>query len=83
MGAGIGEGLLPSALVKQPSLPHPLGKPRHTPNWIISSSLHPVQGFLLISTDLKHEMSSKQQPSSHSWGSLNLISGRWREKPAS
>ncbi|XP_047642401.1 BPI fold-containing family C protein isoform X2 [Phacochoerus africanus] len=41
-----------------------------------------IEGFLLISTDLKYETSLKQQPSLHGWESLNLISGLWRGKPA-
>nr|XP_020038967.1 BPI fold-containing family C protein [Castor canadensis] len=73
-------GVLPLANTKLQQ-----GFPLPNPHKIsfVNSDIEVLEGFLLISTDLKHEMSSKQQPSSHSWGSLNLISGRWREKPAS
>lgn len=66
---------------KEAISPSLLGKP-HRPmaagvqSVTLSSPLPPFQGFLLISTDLKYEMSLKQQPSFHDWEGLNLISGQ-------
>ncbi|XP_021482448.1 BPI fold-containing family C protein [Meriones unguiculatus] len=47
----------------------------------INSDIEVLEGFLLISTDLTHETSSKQQPNHHSWGGLNLVNGPWRGQP--
>ncbi|XP_069870481.1 BPI fold-containing family C protein [Dipodomys merriami] len=47
----------------------------------INSDIEVLEDFLLISTDLRHETFSKQQPSFHNWGGLNLINGPWRETP--
>uniref|UniRef100_A0A4X1SW60 Bactericidal permeability-increasing protein n=1 Tax=Sus scrofa TaxID=9823 RepID=A0A4X1SW60_PIG len=72
-------GILPLANAKlQQGLPLP------NPHKIslVSSDIEVLEGFLLISTDLKYETSLKQQPSFHGWESLNLISGQWRGKPA-
>ncbi|XP_057598292.1 BPI fold-containing family C protein isoform X1 [Hippopotamus amphibius kiboko] len=49
---------------------------------LVNSDIEVLEGFLLISTDLKYKTSLKQQPSSHGWEGLNLISGQWRGKPA-
>ncbi|XP_054181434.1 BPI fold-containing family C protein isoform X3 [Homo sapiens] len=48
----------------------------------VNSDIEVLEGFLLISTDLKYETSSKQQPSFHVWEGLNLISRQWRGKSA-
>ncbi|KAL1775254.1 BPI fold-containing family C protein [Sigmodon hispidus] len=47
----------------------------------VNSDIEVLEGFLLISTDLAHETSSKQQPNLHSWGGLNLVNGPWRKQP--
>ncbi|XP_033283429.1 BPI fold-containing family C protein isoform X4 [Orcinus orca] len=49
---------------------------------LVNSDIEVLEGFLLISTDLKYKTSLKQQSSFHGWEALNLISGRWRGKPA-
>uniref|UniRef100_A0A8C5VHI7 Bactericidal permeability-increasing protein n=1 Tax=Microcebus murinus TaxID=30608 RepID=A0A8C5VHI7_MICMU len=49
---------------------------------LVNSDIEVLEGFLLISTDLKYETSSKRQPSFHGWEGLNLISRQWRGKPA-
>ncbi|XP_024587942.1 BPI fold-containing family C protein [Neophocaena asiaeorientalis asiaeorientalis] len=49
---------------------------------LVNSDIEVLEGFLLISTDLKYKTSLKQQPSFHGWEALNLISGQWRGKPA-
>ncbi|XP_006897593.1 PREDICTED: BPI fold-containing family C protein [Elephantulus edwardii] len=48
-----------------------------------NSDIEVLEGFLLISTDLKYEQKSKQKPSGHSWGNnLNLLNEFWNRKPA-
>ncbi|GAB1295428.1 BPI fold-containing family C protein [Apodemus speciosus] len=47
----------------------------------VNSDIEVLEGFLLISTDLAHETSSKPQSNLHSWGGLNLVHGPWREQP--
>ncbi|XP_027248287.1 BPI fold-containing family C protein [Cricetulus griseus] len=47
----------------------------------VNSDIEVLEGFLLISTDLAHETSSRQQPNLHSWGGLNLVNRPWREQP--
>ncbi|XP_010992482.3 BPI fold-containing family C protein [Camelus dromedarius] len=72
-------GVLPLANAKlQQGLPLP------NPHKIslVNSDIEVLEDFLLISTDLKYETSLKQQPSFHGWEGLNLMSGRWRGKPA-
>ncbi|XP_019807742.1 BPI fold-containing family C protein isoform X4 [Tursiops truncatus] len=49
---------------------------------LVNSDIEVLEGFLLISTDLKYKTSLKQQSSFHGWEALNLIRGRWRGKPA-
>ncbi|XP_026355514.1 BPI fold-containing family C protein [Ursus arctos] len=72
-------GILPLANAKlQQGIPLP--NPRKIS--FVNSDIEVFEGFLLISTDLKYEMSLKQQPSFHGWEGLNLISGQWRGKPA-
>ncbi|XP_054961938.1 BPI fold-containing family C protein isoform X2 [Pan paniscus] len=72
-------GVLPLANAKLQQ-----GFPLPNPHKIsfINSDIEVLEGFLLISTDLKYETSSKQQPSFHGWEGLNLISGQWRGKSA-
>ncbi|XP_033089831.1 BPI fold-containing family C protein [Trachypithecus francoisi] len=72
-------GVLPLANAKLQQ-----GFPLPNPHKIsfVNSDIEVLQGFLLISTDLKYETSSKQQPSFHGWEGLNLISGQWRGKSA-
>uniref|UniRef100_A0A8C5K157 Bactericidal permeability-increasing protein n=1 Tax=Jaculus jaculus TaxID=51337 RepID=A0A8C5K157_JACJA len=71
-------GILPLANTKLQQ-----GFPLPNPHKIsfVNSDIEVLEGFLLISTDLKHETSSKQQPILHSWGDLNPITGTWRKKP--
>uniref|UniRef100_A0A8C6RE57 Bactericidal permeability-increasing protein n=1 Tax=Nannospalax galili TaxID=1026970 RepID=A0A8C6RE57_NANGA len=47
----------------------------------VNSDIEVFEGFLLVSTDLKHEATSKQQSNLHNWGSLELVNGPWREQP--
>ncbi|XP_063479716.1 BPI fold-containing family C protein isoform X4 [Symphalangus syndactylus] len=72
-------GVLPLANAKLQQ-----GFPLPNPHKIsfVNSDIEVLEGFLLISTDLKYETSSKQQPSFHGWEGLNLISGQWRGKSA-
>ncbi|XP_063560903.1 BPI fold-containing family C protein isoform X2 [Gorilla gorilla gorilla] len=72
-------GILPLANAKLQQ-----GFPLPNPHKIsfVNSDIEVLEGFLLISTDLKYETSSKQQPSFHGWEGLNLISGQWRGKSA-
>nr|ACE77708.1 bactericidal/permeability-increasing protein-like 2 precursor (predicted) [Sorex araneus] len=49
---------------------------------LTKSEIEVLEGFLLISTDLKHETSSKQQPSFYGWEGLPLFHELWRKKPA-
>uniref|UniRef100_A0A8D2D3V7 Bactericidal permeability-increasing protein n=1 Tax=Sciurus vulgaris TaxID=55149 RepID=A0A8D2D3V7_SCIVU len=48
----------------------------------VNSDIEVLEGFLLISTDLKYETSSKQQPSFHGWEDLSLLNGQWMGKAA-
>ncbi|XP_078195299.1 BPI fold-containing family C protein isoform X2 [Callithrix jacchus] len=72
-------GVLPLANAKLQQ-----GFPLPNPHKIsfVNSDIEVLEGFLLISTDLKYETSSKQHPSFHGWEGLNLISGWWRGKSA-
>ncbi|XP_045408972.1 BPI fold-containing family C protein [Lemur catta] len=72
-------GVLPLANAKLQQ-----GFPLPNPHKIsfVNSDIEVLEGFLLISTDLKYETSSKRQPSFHGWEGLNLISRQWRGKPA-
>ncbi|XP_045021320.1 BPI fold-containing family C protein isoform X2 [Bubalus bubalis] len=47
---------------------------------LVNSDIEVLEGFLLISTDLKYK-TSKQQPGFHGWEDLHLISGQWSGKP--
>ncbi|KAM6214142.1 BPI fold-containing family C protein [Rhynchocyon petersi] len=47
-----------------------------------NSDVEVLEGFLLISTDLKYEQNLKQQPNAYGWENLNLINGFWNRKPA-
>ncbi|XP_037703276.1 BPI fold-containing family C protein [Choloepus didactylus] len=49
----------------------------------VNSDIKVLEGFILISTDLKYEPSLKQQPSFHGWEGLNLLKGWWSRNPAS
>ncbi|KAM6153252.1 BPI fold-containing family C protein [Erethizon dorsatum] len=49
---------------------------------LVNSDIEVLEGFILISTDLKYEMSSKQQPSFHGWGDLNRIRRQRTGQPA-
>ncbi|KFO27610.1 BPI fold-containing family C protein isoform X2 [Fukomys damarensis] len=49
---------------------------------LVNSDIEVLEGFVLISTDLKYEMSSRQQPSFHGLGDLNLIRGQGMGQPA-
>ncbi|KAM5289329.1 BPI fold-containing family C protein [Ctenodactylus gundi] len=49
---------------------------------LVNSDIEVLEGFLVISTDLKYEMPSKQQTSFHGWGGLDLINGQWKRQPA-
>ncbi|XP_032122804.1 BPI fold-containing family C protein isoform X2 [Cebus imitator] len=70
-------GVLPLANAKLQQ-----GFPLPNPHKIsfVNSDIEVFEGFLLISTDLKYETSSKQHPSFHGWEGLNLINGWWRGK---
>ncbi|KAG3291077.1 BPI fold containing family C [Ictidomys tridecemlineatus] len=46
----------------------------------VNSDIEVLEGFLLISTDLKYESPSKQQPSFHGWEDLSLLNGQWTGK---
>ncbi|XP_058529846.1 BPI fold-containing family C protein [Ochotona princeps] len=48
----------------------------------VNSNIEVLEGYLLISTDLQHQRSLKQQPSLPGWKELNLIHGQWWGKPA-
>ncbi|XP_003405365.1 BPI fold-containing family C protein [Loxodonta africana] len=48
----------------------------------VNSDIEVLEGFLLISSDLKYEPNLKQEPRIHSWEALNLINGHWSGKPA-
>nr|XP_020766386.1 BPI fold-containing family C protein [Odocoileus virginianus texanus] len=47
---------------------------------LVNSDIEVLEGFLLISTDLKYK-TSKQRPGFHGWEGLHLISGQWSGKP--
>lgn len=47
----------------------------------VNSDIEVLEGFLLISTDVAHETSSKQQQNPHSWGHLNMVHGPRRKQP--
>ncbi|KAJ1061763.1 hypothetical protein K5549_002798 [Capra hircus] len=47
---------------------------------LVNSDIEVLEGFLLISTDLKYK-TSKQQPGFLGWEGLHLISGQWSGKP--
>eukprot|EP00073_Rattus_norvegicus_P037269 XP_008763446.1 PREDICTED: BPI fold-containing family C protein isoform X2 [Rattus norvegicus] len=47
----------------------------------VNSDIEVLEGFLLISTDVAHETSSKQQPNLHSWGHLNMVHGPRKKQP--
>ncbi|XP_021114006.1 BPI fold-containing family C protein isoform X2 [Heterocephalus glaber] len=51
---------------------------------LVNSDIEVFEGFVLISTDLKYEMSSRQQPSFHfhGWEDLNMIRGQRMGQPA-
>ncbi|XP_007165780.2 BPI fold-containing family C protein [Balaenoptera acutorostrata] len=72
-------GVLPLANAKLQQ-GFPLPNPQNIS--LVNSDIEVLEGFLLISTDLKYKTSLKQQPSFHGWEALNLISGQWRGKPA-
>ncbi|XP_060050347.1 BPI fold-containing family C protein [Erinaceus europaeus] len=69
-------GVLPLANAKlQQGLPLP--NPYNIS--FINSEIEVLKDFLLISTDLKYESSSKQQSSFYGWDNLNLINDLWRK----
>ncbi|KAM9228863.1 BPI fold-containing family C protein [Dugong dugon] len=72
-------GVLPLANAKLQQ-----GFPLPNPHKIsfVNSDIKVLKGFLLISTDLKYETNSKQQPRVHGWEALNLIKGYWSGKLA-
>uniref|UniRef100_H0VR37 Bactericidal permeability-increasing protein n=1 Tax=Cavia porcellus TaxID=10141 RepID=H0VR37_CAVPO len=49
---------------------------------LVNSDIEVLEGFILISTDLKYEMSSKQQPTFHGWGDVNWIRRPGSGQPA-
>nr|Q8C186.1 RecName: Full=BPI fold-containing family C protein; AltName: Full=Bactericidal/permeability-increasing protein-like 2; Flags: Precursor [Mus musculus]BAC26108.1 unnamed protein product [Mus musculus] len=47
----------------------------------INSDIEVLEGYLLVSSDLAYDTSSKPQPNLNSWGDLNLVHRPWREQP--
>ncbi|XP_004480867.1 BPI fold-containing family C protein [Dasypus novemcinctus] len=72
-------GVLPLANAKLQQ-----GFPLPNPHKIsfVNSNIEVLEGFLLISTDLKYEETLKQQPSFRGWERLNLFNGQWRRNAA-
>ncbi|XP_027624836.1 BPI fold-containing family C protein [Tupaia chinensis] len=72
-------GVLPLANAKLQQ-----GFPLPNPHKIsfVNSDIEVLEGFLLISTDMKYDTPSTQQPSAHLWEGLNLLNGQWRGRPA-
>ncbi|XP_077024759.1 BPI fold-containing family C protein [Tamandua tetradactyla] len=48
----------------------------------INSDIEVLEGFLLISTDLRYKPSLKQQSSFHGWEGINQLKGQWRRNSA-
>uniref|UniRef100_A0A8C2VGB8 Bactericidal permeability-increasing protein n=2 Tax=Chinchilla lanigera TaxID=34839 RepID=A0A8C2VGB8_CHILA len=72
-------GVLPLANTKLQQ-GFPLPRPYNVS--LVNSDIEVLEGFILISTNLKYEMSSKQQPSFHGWGDLNRIRRQGTRQPA-
>ncbi|XP_023573134.1 BPI fold-containing family C protein [Octodon degus] len=72
-------GVLPLANTKLQQ-GFPLPRPYNVS--LANSDIEVLEGFILISTDLKYETSPKQQPGFHGWGELNQIGRDGTGQPA-